>query len=103
MDTQGEGTPLGARKMGSPEQARSQEQRKEKAEGGQFSAVRLSNRSPEGRMSNVGLNLGEDTAPGQTREDSLLLAISSLGPGDAACTGKTEEKLAAEKRLLGLY
>lgn len=28
----------------------------------------------------MGLNLGEDTAPGQAREDSLLLALSSLGP-----------------------
>lgn len=27
----------------------------------------------------MGLNLGEDTAPGETEEDSLLLAISSLG------------------------
>lgn len=46
-------------------------QRKGKTGGGQLMEVRLRDRSAEGGMSSVGLS--------QTEEDSLLLAISSLG------------------------
>lgn len=44
-------------------------------------------------MSSVGLNLGEDTTPGQT-EDDLLLAVSSLG-----LTRPIWEMLYAQERL----
>lgn len=57
-------------------------------------AVRLRERSPEGRMFGVGLNLDGGTAPGEIEEDPLLLDVSSLGQasgahlGDAVCTVK---------------
>lgn len=60
-----------------PEVRSRAKQRKGKTKRGWLVAVRLRDRSPRGRTSSV--NLGEDTAPGETEDDSLLLAISSLG------------------------
>lgn len=91
MDTQGGGA-SGCKEDGitCQEQSKADEG---KDRGGRLMAVRLRDRCPGGGVSSVGLNLGEDTTPGQT-EDDLLLAVSSLG-----LTRPIWEMLYAQERL----